>query len=388
MITSTTSGVWELDDTYAKINAERWRPSIASYELYMWGWGANGMLGQNDVDIPRSSPVQIPGTQWSSDGFYTNYRHTVATKTDGTLWTWGQNLYGQLGQSNTTQYSSPVQVPGTQWNTVGGGYHYITATKTDGTLWAWGYGGNGNLGANIAVNRSSPIQIAGTQWARALHNGYTGYFGIASKTDGTLWTWGYNTNGELGQNDTIFRSSPIQIPGTQWNTASKYTIAGTGNSFLCIKTDGTLWTWGNNAAGYLGQNNRTYYSSPVQIPGTQWSKVTGGISLAAIKTDGTLWVWGYGASGGLGQNNTTSYYSSPVQIPGTQWDTPYGGYNVTGGTKTDGTLWLTGDGTYGRLGLNSLTKYSSPVQIPGTEWYGHMSGPVYAVGALKQVFTY
>jgi len=386
MITSTTSGVWELDDTYAKINAERWRPGNVSYELWMWGWNSDGMLGQNDLAY-RSSPVQIPGTQWSSDGFYANYRYSTATKTDGTLWAWGYNAYGGLGQNNKTYYSSPIQIPGTQWDTIGGGNHYITATKTDGTLWAWGYGGYGNLGQNNLVNYSSPVQIPGTQWARVFPNGYTGYFGIASKTDGTLWAWGDNSNGQLGQNNLTYYSSPVQVPGTQWNTTSKYTITGDGYGFRAIKTDGTLWAWGYNNAGRLGQNNTTYRSSPVQIPGTQWSKVAAVLVTAATKTDGTLWVWGTGVDGGLGQNNTTQY-SSPVQVPGTQWDTPYASYYVSGGTKTDGTLWLSGTNGRGALGQNNRTYYSSPRQISGTQWYGHMTGTVYAVGAIKQILSY
>ena len=116
----------------------------------------------------------------------------------------------------------------------------------------------------------------------------------------------------LGQNNTTHYSSPVQVPGTTWSSASTYGDAG-----LSTKTDGTLWAWGTNAYGAIGQNNRTQYSSPVQIPGTTWSKVSAGAQPKAIKTDGTLWSWGYQYYGQ--GNNTRLNLSSPVQVPGTDW---------------------------------------------------------------------
>ena len=110
MITSTTSGVWILADEYAKLNAQRWRPNAIG--LFSWGLNGFGNLGQSNITY-YSSPVQIPGTTWSN--IAAGYYHTLATKSDGTLWAWGYNNSGQLAQSNTTQYSSPVQIPGTNW---------------------------------------------------------------------------------------------------------------------------------------------------------------------------------------------------------------------------------------------------------------------------------
>ena len=141
----------------------------------------------------------------------------------------------------------------------------------------------------------------------------------AIKTDGTAWAWGYNGRGCLGQNDRTHRSSPAQIPGTNWSDISSgmYNAGG-------IKTDGTLWMWGFNDKGQLGQNQANAQigavSSPVQVPGTSWSQIQVGeeYTIHATRTDGTLWVWGYNSTGELGQNNKTAY-SSPVQIPGT-WD--------------------------------------------------------------------
>ena len=141
------------------------------------------------------------------------------------------------------------------------------------------------------------------------------------KTDGTLWTWGANESGELGINDRAHRSSPVQVPGTTWKAVyGGIGEAGQDSKRLAVKTDGTLWGWGWQNNGELGQNNRTTYSSPVQVPGT-WSttvKPTGtgyGRATFAVKPDGTLWSWGANESGGLGINDTIKR-SSPVQVPG------------------------------------------------------------------------
>ncbi|NBS70837.1 hypothetical protein EBT31_18315, partial [bacterium] len=141
------------------------------------------------------------------------------------------------------------------------------------------------------------------------------------KTDGTLWVWGVNDGGQLGHNNVIPYSSPRQIPGTQW---SVYDASGSsdGRTSFAIKTDGTLWAWGYNYRGDLGQNDATTInrSSPTQIPGTQWNAVSANYRFAiGIKTDGTLWTWGGQYGGSLGQNNNTTPRSSPVQVPGTQW---------------------------------------------------------------------
>ena len=249
----------------------------------------------------------------------------IATRTDGTLWAWGQNGQGSLGQNSLVLYSSPVQIPGTNWTQsmkglAIGEQQTTMAVKTDGTLWGWGAQQYGELGQNQqTVKYSSPVQVPGTTWSKvsAIATAF-----IATKTDGTMWSWGRNNNGRLGHGGTGTVSSPVQVPGTTWSTVSgsRGTMAG------AIKTDGTLWVWGANNNGELGQNNRTYYSSPKQIPGTTW---TGNIvvtsqSTACAKTDGTLWAWGNDENGELGQNSTSpGKKSSPVQIPGTNWNTEF-----------------------------------------------------------------
>jgi len=338
------------------------------YNKQIWLLGANGQgsLGQNNRTA-YSSPVQVPGSDWVEGGIG-SHTVTLSIKSDGTLWCMGNNDQGQLGQNNRTLYSSPVQIPGTTWSKVrfSGGSHNCLATKTDGTLWSWGYNGVGGLGQNNETAYSSPVQVGSeTTWTDNFDSGHNNGYGI--KTDGTLWSWGYNTWGGLGNSATTHRSSPVQIPGSNWNTVRDYYF-----SAMATKTDGTLWVWGYNGHGSLGQNqaysaSSKGTSSPVQIPGTNWdqlgSALYGGM---ATKTDGTLWMWGQNNQGQLGQNNTTQY-SSPVQIPGTTWSSGWRNNDRdVHALKTDGTLWNWGYNDNGWLGQNNRTNYSSPVQIPGT----------------------
>ena len=351
-------------------------PFDATFQLYVAGSGSNGVLGKNS-QINYSSPTQIPGNSWRYATSMRNF--AVATKTDGTLWTWGAASEGQLGVNDSgIRRSSPVQVPGTQWDDISQIRSYgVLASKTDGTLWSWGNNTYGQLGQNDVVIRSSPIQVPGTQWKAVYQEGNessgTSY---AFKTDGTLWGWGYNDNGQLGQNGRVNRSSPIQVPGTQWGTENGQFYHSRATH--AIKTDGTLWAWGNNSNDLLGLNAGPIpRSSPVQIPGTEWKFVTSGATTFAIKTDGTLWGWGFGASAAIPINSSDTTYSSPVQIPGTQWKTASAGNYFHCATKTDGTFWMWGgSGGNGRMGLNNEVNinYSSPIQVPGTQWgYGNVS---------------
>ena len=300
--------------------------------LWAWGWNYYGGLGTGDI-VHRSSPVQVGSlTTWSlvACGHY----HTIATKTDGTLWAWGYNSIGALGQGNTTNYSSPVQV-GTlttwsTWSKIACGYEHTLATKTDGTLWAWGYDAYGQLGQGNTTNYSSPVQVGSlTTWSQiAGGQNHT----IATKTDGTLWAWGYNAQGQLGKGNTTNYSSPVQVGSlTTWSL-----VACGAYHTIATKTNGTLWAWGRNAYGQLGQGNITNYSSPVQVGTlTTWSKIAGcgnGHTLAT-KTDGTLWACGYNNYGQLGQGNITNY-SSPVQVGSlTTWSKIAGGRYHTLATK-------------------------------------------------------
>jgi alpha-tubulin suppressor-like RCC1 family protein len=357
-------------------------------KLWVWGNNESGELAQGYAVSPvdaASSPVQIPGTWkagWANKASPTAY-YGAAINTDGELWSWGyQYGAGLLGLNEGgpgKDKSSPVQVPGTTWSSVSNAQAQVLATKTDGTLWTWGNNEYGNLGLNAPDNswKSSPTQIPGTTWSENFAAGTN--VASAIKTDGTLWMWGRNDNGQLGLNDVARRSSPVQVPGTTW----KYIVGVKGNS-LATKTDGTLWVWGDNEYGQLGQNAAVTArkSSPVQVPGTTWALLavtyTG---VAATKTNGTLWTWGRSEYGQGGQNDVVNR-SSPVQVPGTTWGTNNinhlsGQWKGIHTIKTDGTLWSWGRNQKGELGQNNKVDYSSPVQVGSrTDWDQVSSGAI------------
>jgi len=371
---ASTSQIFRFTTVDTGLNYNAWEEiKTDSSAIQLWTWGLNnqGSLGQNQgPSLSRvSSPVQIPGSTWSAlDGPYGGSdSNLVATKTDGTIWSWGYNGIGALGQNNLTRYSSPMQIgTDTTWKQASTGYRFSLAVKTDGTLWSWGYGERGNLANNSSGYynmRSSPIQVPGTNWSRA-HG--LGNSSAAYKTDGTLWMWGLQYDGAFGQNGpSIHRSSPTQVGGTTWEF-------GGYSSKIVKKSDGTWWGWGANGFGVLGLNDNTNRSSPTQLPGT-WATIhTAGAALG-VKTDGTLWSWGRNQEGELGHNNEVNV-SSPIQVgSGTDWSTNIGsvggyGNSWSAAIKTNGTLWVWGQNSNGAFGLNqpTATKYSSPVQLAGT----------------------
>jgi len=345
------------------------------YNLYAWGQNGFGQLGIG-TSSNVSSPNQVGSlTNWLQ---ISSQYHTLAIKTDGTLWSWGRNNHGQLGLGNTTYYSSPKQVGAlTSWLVVSAGYGAFSgAIKTDGTLWVWGRGNSGQLGLGNVTSYSSPKQVGAlTTWS-TLDCGGNGQI-LAIKTDGTLWSWGQNNLGQLGSGNTTARSSPVQVGAlTNWLkvTAGYYTT-------LAIKTDGTFWAWGQNFFGNLGLGNKTNYSSPKQVGSlTTWSKLAGiangGVS-AAIKTDGTLWMWGRNDYGQLGLGNGTEY-SSPKQVGLlTNWLSVATSY-FTVSLKTDGTIWTWGYNNTGQLGLGiSGTNYSSPKQVGSLTTWATISNKTY-----------
>jgi len=350
----------------------------------VWTWGLNqyGQLGDN-TSFSRESPVQTVsgGANWKQ--VFSGNKAAAGIKTDGTLWLWGTNASGQLGNNTIVDKSSPIQTVsgGTNWKSVAGPENATAAIKTDGTLWMWGYNDDGTLGDNTIISKSSPVQTVAGGWIWKQASCGLAHT-AAIKTDGTLWLWGMGPSGQLGDNTSVSKSSPVQTVagGTNWKQ-----VTCVGSTTAAIKTDGTLWTWGDNYLGALG--NRTQVgtvSSPIQTiaAGTNWKTLASFSSpgiVSAIKTDGTLWLWGSNADGMLGNNNAAVLgRSSPIQTVagGTNWKQLGQGNNGCAAIKTDGTLWTWGYNADGQLGDNTLVSKSSPVQTVsgGTNWKQVASG--------------
>ncbi len=292
--------------------------------------------------------------------------HTLAIKSDGTLWVWGNNEFGQLGDGTNLNKSIPTQIgTSTNWNTIAAGNSSSIATQSDGTLWAWGNNGYGQLGDGTTVGKNTPTQIgAGNNWIDVC----AGLFhSLAKQSDGSLWAWGFNQAGQLGDGTTVNKTSPVQIGAdTDWNIISTkwgHTIA--------TKVDGTLWTWGNNLDGQLGDGTTINKTSPIQIgAASNWKSIAAGQSHSlATKMDNTLWTWGDNQVGQLG-DGTTVNKTTPTQLgTETNWNMISGGIKNTLATKIDGSLWAWGDNTDGQLGDGTTVNKTSPTQIgTGTDW--------------------
>ena len=366
----SASGVWKLEDVGYYEEEGGWPKPTLPRELYSWGQNNEGQLGQNNGNTDDlSSPVQVGAlTNWASVG--PGVEFAAAITTTGELFTWGNNTsYGMLGQGDLVDRSSPVQVGAlTNWSQVSGAFEFCAAIKTDGSLWTWGRAEWGRLGNNsTTLNHSSPVQVGSlTDWAFVSNQSSNC---IAIKTDGTMWSWGINSNGQLGHNDTAARSSPVQIGAlTNWSKVAMWS-----GGWNAIKTDGTMWACGmGQFYGAHGNNDKINYSSPIQIGSlTNWSKIAAGAKVcSSVKTDGSLWSWGQGDDGQLGQNSTTRI-SSPVQVGSlTTWLESNCGYYHQHAIKTDGTLWAWGQNNDGQLGNNAVVNVSSPIQIGSdTNWH-------------------
>jgi alpha-tubulin suppressor-like RCC1 family protein len=350
--------------------------------LWACGYNLEGQLG-NGTSVNVSSPVQTGGVYtWKQVSAF--YHHTAMVRDDGSLWACGYNELGQLGNGTTTAafagYSSPIQVGGlTNWKQVSAGQYFTSAIKTDGTLWSWGRDDQGQLGNGVTLTGySSPIQIGLLSNWKQVSAGTV--FTAAIKTDGSLWTWGQNSGGTIGNGSSASYSSPIQI-GSLVNWA----FVSSGNSTAAIKTNGTLWTWGQNVYGQLGNGTTLSYSSPIQVGNSiNWKQVSvNQYHTTAIKTDGTLWAWGNNSNGQLG-NNTTISYSSPIQVGSmSNWKQVSSGWYHTTAVKTDGTLWACGYNNFGQLGNTTTVAYSSPIQVGSLSIWKQVSSGGYHTAIIS-----
>jgi len=329
--------------------------------LRTWGNNSSGQLGDGTT-MQRASASQ-PGSGASYAQVAAGGIHTLALRADGTLWAWGDNYYGQLGTGTTDDASTPTQVgTGTDWKQVAAGYAYSLAVRADGTLWAWGDNSNGQLGDGSAASYSTtPHQVGNaTNWLQVTAGDY---HTLALRADGTLWAWGNNGYGQLGNGTTDDASEPGQIgTGTNWRS-----VVAKGVHSLALQTTGTLWAWGNNDFGQLGDGTATSQPVPEQVaPDRLWRQVAANFqNSAAIAADGTLWAWGNNGDGQLGDGTTTAS-PTPLRVGNaTNWVSVSlnNYYNLA--LQADGSAWAWGYNNDGQLGDGTTIPHSRPARVPG-----------------------
>ncbi|MCZ2356417.1 MAG: T9SS type A sorting domain-containing protein [Bacteroidia bacterium] len=351
-----------------KIAAGGWHSVIicSDNSAKAFGENATGELGNGsntDSNVPVSTgltdviAVSAGGDQLEA--------HSMALKSDGSVWAWGSNLYGGLGNASTTSTNTPVQT--LLLNNIiaisAGGWHSV-ALKNDGTVWTWGWNKDGQLGDGSTTDKIIATQVPGLTNVIQIAAGT--YHVLALKNDGTVWAWGDNISGQIGNGTTgTDATSPVQVSGL--TNVVKITA---GRFFsLAVKNDGTVWAWGENLYGQLGDGTNTDRNIPVQVSGltnvTSAIAATGAFHCMAVKSDNTVWAWGRNTYGNLG-DNTLTHSSLPVQMIGASDVAGMAaGTNFSILYKTDGTFWGCGRNASGQLGDGTFTQHNVLTQSTG-----------------------
>jgi alpha-tubulin suppressor-like RCC1 family protein len=369
----------------------------------------------------------VPPPQWMNIAAGTDF--TVGLKTDGSLWTWGQNSRGQLGNGTTADANAPLHVGTAAWSAIAAGGNHVAAISTAGALYGWGENAKGEVGDSSFTDRAKPTQVgalhdwisvaAGADQTLGLRPGHSVY-----PDKGSLWAWGGNDMGQVGNNSTNPQTVPIELhiePALAFGGGDSFSIASQGvlppatsgamtsawgfNGFGQLSTgntmnhiapvpslnaqqmilgsfdalsvgsghvlalqNGTLFTWGLNSHGQLGNGSTTNlsYATQASVPSAvqRWTAVAaGGQHSVGIKADGTLWAWGWNASGQLGDGTTTD---RPAPVPigtDTHWVAVAAGFAHTLAIKSDGSLWAWGLNNHGQLGDHTATNRLVPTKI-------------------------
>jgi len=366
----------------------------------LWAWGDN-TLGQLGNGNPSGAQVNTPGQVLNPSGIAfvaiaSGGGHALALQADGSLWSWGSNNNGELGQGNTlpqTSPATPAQVilatatSDNDWSAIAAGDSHSLALKADGTLWSWGSNSNGQLGqpglgAGKGINQPTPTPVGSDRNWSGISAGSLN--SLALKRNGTLWSFGDNGHGQLGAGQNALLSiSPVQ---TSPNSADMVALSGGAFHGIALKSNGAIYAFGDNSSGQFGSGSTTSSTSLVLAcrdslgwvgsdPGAQFT--------VARRSNGTLWSWGDNFSGQLGDGNTTARLT-PVQVgSAANWSSHSAGLSHVVALRSDGTLWSWGDNSFGQLGNGSLNPSLVPIQITSTgDWAAVSAGDSHTL-ALK-----
>jgi alpha-tubulin suppressor-like RCC1 family protein len=343
-----------------------------------WGYNGGGQIGDGTSGNVRATPVAVSGLS-NVRRVAAGQAHSLALKADGTLWAWGDNTYGQLGTGTTARQLTPVPVTGLSGIVaIAAGYYHSLAIRSDGTVWAWGRHDRGQLATTggtlcgTVACSPTPLHIGELSRVRAVAAGQ--WHSLAIKADGTLWTWGDNSAGQLGDpNYGAPRATPLPVGGLGAIAA----VAAGANHTLAVQADGQVWAWGDNTNGQLGDGTTlTPWPTPRLVAGLAGvTAVAGGAQHSvALKADGTVWAWGDNAAGqvsGAGSRQLTPRLVSGLGRAGLIAAGQC--HTLAIDAAVSGHGW--GYNGFGQLGNGTATvQEMSPVPVSG------LTGPVAIVG--------
>jgi alpha-tubulin suppressor-like RCC1 family protein len=333
-------------------------------------WGEGGLLGDGTtttrpqfVDVRAGTSVVQVAAGWTL-----RVGHGLEARSDGTAWAWGFNSFGELGDGTTTDRLSPVQVTGlTGVTQVAGGCGHSLALRSDGTVWAWGANNVGQLGRGTVTGAEvTAAPVAGLAGVVKIAAGCV--VSLAVRSDGTLWAWGGNNVGELGIGGTASSAVPVQVTGVSRVTAI---AAGIDSAVAVVAGGASVWTWGGNESGQLGDGTLAGHATPVRVTQLGTTHIAGaavGFRYAAILgTDGSVWAWGADNTGQLGNAPAASPATRPVNTirAGSGITQIAAGADHMVALRSDGTVLAWGDNTVGELGTGTTTPVTGPVQVTG-----------------------
>ncbi|WP_051318216.1 Ig-like domain-containing protein [Cohnella thermotolerans] len=385
------------------IKPDRKLASLASFTISLPQDAVRSVDGEtpNEAFSVTFETEDQPAVEFGSR-LFAGSGHTVYLDEDGTVWTWGSNRFGELGNGATQDSPLPVQViapaeegePLAGVTAVGGGSNHSFALTADGAVWAWGENDAGQLGDGTSENRSKPVQVVGGDGTGTL-SGIVAISGgdkhtLALDADGTVWSWGLNVRGQLGDGSLTDRSIPVRVKdATGEGILSDVVAISAGASFsLALKGDGTVWAWGDNNFGQLGDGTTTDRSLPVQVQAVGGTEPLAGVvsiaggagHAAALLSDGTVWSWGDNAKGQLGEGTNVNSLL-PVQVKTTEGQEALSdiiaigsGIAYSAALRADGAVWAWGDNASGQLGDGTAIDRANPVEVVGTEKEGTLAG--------------
>jgi len=373
--------------TFTELAAGRWHSVGRKSDGGAWAWGYNvfGQVGDN-TNTDRLVPVRVQkavgGDLTTIDHVCAGESHSVAYQSgDFRLWSWGRNLYGEVGDGTVLTRKGAIRVlaaAGVEFNAgpqIACGGHHSMNVKLDGTVWTWGNNEKGQLGNGTLDNKSFPVRVVGLANVIAVAGGEQ--YSLALKSDGTVWGWGYNGLGQLGNGaaGVIPVKNPVQVVVAGGGALNNVVaIAASSCHSLALKSDGTVWAWGCNTSGQLGDGTTTNRNNPVQVKlgGAGFNNVVeiaaGREYSLARRMGNTVWAWGSNFGAQLGDGTTTER-TSPTQVTGG------GAFTASGlgrGSMAQHSLAVTanasggsswGTNAEGELGDNSTTMRKTPVDI-------------------------